>query len=69
MGYVTVEASFKFYTSHILDRARFYHDLSVKVFGKEIKHTLLIHHSLLNALFLKDLISELTKDKMDKLRL
>ncbi len=52
-----------FYISHILDRASFYHDLSLKVFGKEIKHTLLIHHSLLNSLFLKDLISALKKDK------
>lgn len=52
-----------FYISHILDRAHFYHDLSLKVFGKEIRHTLLIHHSLLNSLFLKDLISALKKDK------
>lgn len=45
-----------FYLNHMWDRSLFYSDLAKKVYGREIKHTVLIHHSLLNALFLKDLI-------------
>jgi peptidoglycan-N-acetylglucosamine deacetylase len=46
-----------FYLKHMWSRAVFYNDLSKKVFGKEIKHTVLIHHNLLNALFLDDLMN------------
>lgn len=46
-----------FYLAHIWARAQFYDGLAKKVFGREIKHTLLLHHSLLNALFLDDLLS------------
>ena len=46
-----------FYLSHIWKRAEYYDTLAKKVFGREIKHTLLIHHSLLNALFLDDLLA------------
>lgn len=45
-----------FYLKHIWDRTEFYDDLSQKVLGRSVKHTLLIHHNLLNALFLSDLI-------------
>lgn len=45
-----------FYLYHMWDRSLFYSNLAKKVYGREIKHTVLIHHSLLNALFLKDLI-------------
>lgn len=45
-----------FYLSHIWDRASYYNDLSEKVLGRSVRHTLLIHHNLLNALFLKDLL-------------
>lgn len=45
-----------FYLKHMWNRAVFYNDLSKKVFGREIKHTILVHHSLLNALFLDDLM-------------
>jgi peptidoglycan-N-acetylglucosamine deacetylase len=45
-----------FYLKHIWERANFYNDLAKKIVGKEVKHTLLIHHTLLNALFLDDLI-------------
>lgn len=45
-----------FYLKHIWDRAEFYDGLSQKVLGRSVKHTLLIHHNLLNALFLSDLI-------------
>jgi peptidoglycan-N-acetylglucosamine deacetylase len=46
-----------FYLAHIWDRANYYNDLSKKVLGREVKHTLLIHHNLLNALFLGDLMA------------
>jgi hypothetical protein len=40
--------------------------LAKKIYGREIKHTLLIHHSLLNSLFLTDLL-QMFKDKGWKL--
>lgn len=49
----------EFYIKHILDRADYYDSLAKLVFKREIKHTLLIHHSLLNALFLNDLLTAL----------
>ena len=45
------------YCAHILDRANYYRNLSLDVLDREIPHTLLIHHNLLNALFLGDLIA------------
>ncbi len=45
-----------FYLQHMWDRATYYNDLAKKVFGRQIKHTILIHHNLLNALFLQDLM-------------
>jgi len=50
-----------FYLKHIWDRAQFYNSLSLKVLGREVKHTVLIHHNLLNALFLDDLLSMFEK--------
>jgi peptidoglycan/xylan/chitin deacetylase (PgdA/CDA1 family) len=38
--------------AHLLDRAGFYRKLSVDVLGREIPHTLLVHYSYMNALFL-----------------
>lgn len=45
-----------FYLSHIWERALYYDDLSRKVLGRSVKHTLLLHYNLLNALFLGDLL-------------
>lgn len=45
-----------YYIKHILDRTKYYDSLAQLVFKRDIKHTLLIHHSLLNALFLDDLL-------------
>jgi peptidoglycan/xylan/chitin deacetylase (PgdA/CDA1 family) len=45
-----------YYLSHIWDRANFYDSLSRKVIGRNVKHTLLLHHNLLSALFLGDLL-------------
>lgn len=49
----------EYYINHILDRATYYDSLAHLVFKRDIKHTLLIHHSLLNALFLDDLLTAL----------
>jgi peptidoglycan-N-acetylglucosamine deacetylase len=38
--------------AHLLDRATFYRKLSLDVLGREIPHTLLVHYSYMNALFL-----------------
>jgi hypothetical protein len=46
-----------FYLKHMWARGVFYNDLAKKVFGREIRHTILIHHNLLNALFLNDLMA------------
>lgn len=42
----------QFYLDHLWDRAQFYDDLAVKVLGDRPRHTILVHHRLLNALFL-----------------
>jgi len=46
----------QYYIDHILRQAALYDDLSMKVLGRSVKHTLLIHHSILTALFLGDLL-------------
>lgn len=45
-----------FYLEHMWERANFYNDLAMKVLGRGVKHTLLIHYNLLNALYLGDLL-------------
>jgi peptidoglycan/xylan/chitin deacetylase (PgdA/CDA1 family) len=50
-----------FYLEHMWDRAQYYNTLSKKVLGREVKHTLLVHFNLLNALFLNDLIEMFKK--------
>ncbi|MFI5142598.1 MAG: polysaccharide deacetylase family protein [Thermoanaerobaculales bacterium] len=46
----------EFYLAHIWERARYYDDLALQVLGQRPRHTVLVHHSLLNALFLGDLL-------------
>ena len=46
-----------YYLQHVWERAQYYDSLSQKVLGRSVKHTLLIHHTQLNALFLNDLIA------------
>lgn len=46
----------RFYLDHMWERAQFYDDLSMKVLGQRPRHTILVHHRLLNALFLGDLL-------------
>ncbi|HEV2913165.1 MAG TPA: polysaccharide deacetylase family protein [Pyrinomonadaceae bacterium] len=45
-----------YYLKHIWERATFYDGLSRKVLGRSVRHTLLVHYNLLNALFLGDLL-------------
>jgi hypothetical protein len=46
----------EYYLDHLWDRATFYDGLSRKVLGRSAKHTLLIHHNVLNELFLSDVL-------------
>lgn len=47
----------QFYLDHMWDRAVYYDDLARKIVGRSVKHTILMHFNLLNALFLGDLIT------------
>lgn len=51
-----VSAYKTFYIQHIYNRALFYDSLAFSLTGKHINHSLLLHHNLVSALFLKDLI-------------
>ena len=46
----------EFYLSHMWERATYYDDLARKAIGRSVKHTILVHYNLLNALFLGDLL-------------
>ena len=45
-----------FYLNHIWDRAQYYDELAKKLTTYPVAHTILLHDTLLNALYLKDLI-------------
>lgn len=47
----------KFYIEHMLERAEYYDVLSQQTLGRSMHHTLLMHHNLLNALYLGDLLN------------
>jgi peptidoglycan-N-acetylglucosamine deacetylase len=55
-----------FYLSHMWERAVHYDELAQKALGRSVKHTILMHYNLLNALFLGDLL-EMFKSKGWKL--
>lgn len=46
-----------FYLNHMWERSLYYDDLARKVLGRPVKHTILMHYNLLNALFLGDLLN------------
>jgi len=46
-----------FYLQHIWERAQFYDLLGQHVLGHSVRHTVVLHHNALNALFLDDLIA------------
>jgi len=48
-----------FYLEHMWARADYYDQLAVRAVGRRVKHTLLVHFNLLNALFLNDIIEML----------
>jgi peptidoglycan-N-acetylglucosamine deacetylase len=50
------------YLTHLYSRAQYYDGLSHIVLGRSVAHVLLLHHNLINALFLKDVI-RMFKDK------
>jgi peptidoglycan-N-acetylglucosamine deacetylase len=45
-----------FYLQHIWERAVYYDSLSMRVLGRPVRHTVLLHHNALNAMFLDQLI-------------
>ncbi len=45
-----------FYLEHLWERAKYYEELSKKVLGRSVKHTLLLHHNVINGLFLADVL-------------
>ncbi len=51
-----------FYLEHIWERSLYYDDLARKVLGRSVRHTLLLHHNVLNGLFLSD-VMEMYKKK------
>jgi peptidoglycan/xylan/chitin deacetylase (PgdA/CDA1 family) len=50
------------YLRHLYNRAQYYDGLSHTVLGRSVAHVLLLHHNLINALFLKDVI-QMFRDK------
>ena len=46
-----------YYLNHLWDRAVYYDNLSRKALGRSVRHTLLIHHNVLNELFLPDVLA------------
>jgi peptidoglycan/xylan/chitin deacetylase (PgdA/CDA1 family) len=51
----------EFYLAHLWERANYYDDLSRKVLGRSVRHTLLLHHNVLNGLFLGDVLQMFTR--------
>jgi hypothetical protein len=45
------------YLDHIWEYSQIYDHLSQRIYGRQIPHVLLLHHNLLNALFLGDILN------------
>jgi peptidoglycan/xylan/chitin deacetylase (PgdA/CDA1 family) len=52
----SIEKYKKYYIEHLIDRAKYHDDISYKLLGRRVKHTMLLHHNLTSALFLNDLM-------------
>lgn len=52
-----------FFLQHIWERSQFYESLSERVLARPVRHTVVLHHNELNALFLGDLISMFRKQR------
>ena len=50
-----------FYLEHLWERANYYEELSKKVLGRSVNHTLLLHHNVINGLFLEDVMQMFEK--------
>jgi peptidoglycan/xylan/chitin deacetylase (PgdA/CDA1 family) len=50
-----------FFLQHIWERAQFYDSLAQKVLSRSVRHTVLLHHNALNALYAGDLIAMFLK--------
>jgi hypothetical protein len=50
------------YLRHLYNRAQYYDGLSRTVLGRSVAHALLLHHNLINALFLTDVIKMFEKN-------
>ena len=48
----------KVYLTHLRQRAEAYRALALRLFGREVPQVLLLHHNLLNALFLEDALKQ-----------
>jgi len=47
----------EFFKQHIWDRAQFYDSLACRLLNRGVRHTVVLHHNALNALFLDQLIN------------
>lgn len=45
-----------YYLQHIWERAQYYDSLGQRLLGQPVRHTVLLHHSALNALYADDLV-------------
>lgn len=52
-----IEPFRQFYLEHLFERATYYNELALQLTGRQISHSLLLHHNLTSALFVDDLIS------------
>ncbi len=52
----------EYYLTHIYNRAMFYDSLALKLTGRHIKHTLLLHHNFINAQFMSELLTHFKKN-------
>ena len=50
-----------FFLQHIWERAQFYDSLAQRLLARPVRHTVVLHHNPLNALFLGDLIAMFRK--------
>jgi peptidoglycan-N-acetylglucosamine deacetylase len=51
-----------YYLRHVRDRSTYYDDLSRRALGRSVKHTLLVHHNVLNELYLGDILDQYERD-------
>jgi peptidoglycan-N-acetylglucosamine deacetylase len=53
------------YLRHLYDRAQYYDSLSQRLLGRSVEHVLLLHHNLINALFLTEVIQYVPREGLD----